>query len=375
MDLYVDASILQSAPFAGCQVYCLNILREMIDLAQEHTFHLHLAMDGWHPSLDTLARRPNTRLHRFSGAFGRHAALPLNILRTRSRVLFIMNGNTGRLRVPVPCPSAAVFHDLRFSLCPDIYGKDFCERFTRDTAKWITRRDCIVTGAETVKREIMSVFGLAAERVVVASEAAEHQDPKQPGRRPQKLPESARFFLMVNPGEVRKNWQDALAGFAHYLRAHPEDAQTSLVLAGGLRDQAEPIAQRIETDEHLRGRVLSLGYVSDDELLYLYRHARLSVYPSRYEGFGIPVLESMNLGLPVVVSDIPVFREVAGDAALFAPLDRPELLALALARADEAPLREAMIEKGLARAASFSWRVSAERTLGMLLRLGSEGTR
>jgi glycosyltransferase involved in cell wall biosynthesis len=372
MDLYFDASILQSAPFAGCQVYCLNILREMIDLAPEHTFHLHFAMDGWHPSIDTLRRRQNTRVHRFSGAFGRHLAVSLNILKTRSRVHYIMNGNTGRLRVPVPCPTAAVFHDLRFALCPEIYGQQNSERFIREVASWISRRDCIVTGTETVKREIMDMFKLPAASVLVASEAAEHQELSQRSQRPEKLAADARYFLLVNPGEVRKNWQDALEGFSQYLRDHSDDTSTLLVLAGGLRDQASPIEQRVASDARLNGRVLSLGYVSDEELRYLYQNARLSVYPSRYEGFGIPVLESMNLGLPVVVSDIPVFREVAGDAARFVPLDRPDLIAeaLALVHADT-PLRDTMIERGRLRAAAYSWRASAERTLDMLLRLGS----
>jgi glycosyltransferase involved in cell wall biosynthesis len=372
MDLYFEASILQVSAFAGCQVYTFNILREMIELAPEHTFHLHFAMGGWNPAIDVLCGRPNVRTHRHSGPIGRHLAVPLNILKTRSRVHYIMNGNTGLLRVPVPCPTAAIFHDMRFVLCPEIYGRQHCERFTREAARWISRRDCIITGAETVKREIVDAFKIPASRIVVASEAADHHDPAERGTRPEKLPADSRYFLMVNPGEIRKNWQDVLAGFSQYLAQHPDDTSTMLVLAGGLHDQAKLIEQRLGVDPALARRTLSLGYVSNDELQYLYQHARLSVYTSRYEGFGIPVLESMGHGLPVVLSDIPIFREVAGDAALFVPLDRPDLLALALAQAQEdGAARNAMIEKGYSKARSYSWRASAERTLDTLLRLGS----
>ena len=97
-------------------------------------------------------------------------------------------------------------------------------------------------------------------------------------------------------------------------------------MAGKLGTNEESLTAYLERKPALKKRVRLLGFVSDAELCYLYRNARLMVYPSVYEGFGIPVLEAIGNGAPVIVSDIPVFREVTNGAALFVPLGDPEAL-------------------------------------------------
>jgi glycosyltransferase involved in cell wall biosynthesis len=371
MNLYFEASILQQPVVKGCQVYTYNMLRQMADMAPEHTFHLHFAMQGWHPNIDDLLSRRNVRGHRWHGPFGRHVAPPLEIARTRSRVFLMMNGTSGRQRVPVPCASGAVFHDLRLIRCRDIYGAAVCDKFTRLANTWIRAHDCIVTGAETIKAEIVETFGLPPDRIVVASESTDHHPPDAPSKRPSALPDGATYFVMVNPGEVRKNWQDVLDGFALYLRERPEDTATLMVLVGGLNDQAGMVRERLAADPLLEKRILNLQYVSDDELRYVYKNACLSIYPSKYEGFGIPVLESMGQGTPVIVSDIPIFREVAGDAGVFVPLGAPDRVAEAMKRLRTDPAHRAMHSaRGKEQAARFSWRKSAGVLLDTLVRLG-----
>ena len=106
------------------------------------------------------------------------------------------------------------------------------------------------------------------------------------------------------------------------------------------------------------------------EIADLYRGARLLLCPSRYEGFGLPPLEAMACGTPVVVTDTSSLPEVCGDAALYAPVDRTDLLAEQAERLLSDPeLRRQMIEKGLARAAEFSWPRAAEKMLAVYRRL------
>jgi glycosyltransferase involved in cell wall biosynthesis len=209
--------------------------------------------------------------------------------------------------------------------------------------------------------------------VVVASESTDQHPPDAPRSRPAGLPEGVPYFLMVNPGEKRKNWQDVIDGFARYIQERPED-RSILAFVGGFNEQGPLVEARLARDPALERRVINLHYVTDAELRYLYANAQASLYLSVYEGFGIPVLESLGLGTPVVVSDVPIFHEVAGDAGVFVPLGAPDKVAEALKRLVlDADFRASRVERGLRHAATFSWRRSAGTLLEALVRLGRDG--
>jgi glycosyltransferase involved in cell wall biosynthesis len=366
VNCYFEASILQVPHYTGCQVYVIRILENLFRLAPDATFHLHFAMQGWHSEIDQLLESPNAIPHRHSGPVGRHLVPIANILRTGSNVYYLLNGNTGWLRVSVPCATIALFHDMRFVLCPQIYGEKYCSEFARDAKKWMPRRDRIVTVSESVKQEILEFSGLSEDRVVVAPNAPNIDEHTKIVRKPAALPEAARFFLMVNPSDIRKNWRLVLEGFELYL-ARSGDEETCLVMAGKLGANEEPLTTYLEQKPALKKRVRLLGFVSDAELCYLYRNARLMVYPSIYEGFGIPVVEAIANGAPAIVSDIPVFREVTNGAALFVPLDDPEALCEAYSKLEnDSALRSTLVEDGKVQARRYSWERSAEITLEML---------
>ena len=110
--------------------------------------------------------------------------------------------------------------------------------------------------------------------------------------------------------------------------------------------------------------------MSAEELRYLYRRARVALVPSRYEGFGVPALEALTYGVPLIVSDIPVLLEVTGGAAVSVPLDRPDLMAAEMVRLNrDVQLRHSFIQKGKQRAEAYTWQQSARRTLQGLLRV------
>jgi len=181
----------------------------------------------------------------------------------------------------------------------------------------------------------------------------------RPDPRPKGLavPEPGKFFLCVGTIEPRKNHLRLFEAYARFCAA--SGADIPLVLAGGkgwLMDDAAEAAKRLNIGD----RLILTGYLEDEALVWLYRNCLAFVYPSLFEGFGLPVVEALSLGAPVVTSNASSLPEVTGGAALLVdPLD-PAALAKALLRLWREPaLRRDLSERALARAAFFSWEKAA----------------
>jgi O-antigen biosynthesis alpha-1,2-mannosyltransferase len=167
------------------------------------------------------------------------------------------------------------------------------------------------------------------------------------------------MVLSVGVMQTRKNTLKALEA----LELMPPDYR--LVLAGGTGYGGEAIPEYIRR-KGLDGRVLLLGHVPAPRLQELYQTASVFLFPSREEGFGLPVLEAMAWGVPVVASRTSSLPEVGGDAALYVdPFDSADIARKTLQAVEDAPLRESLIEKGHARAEAFPWRRTAEKTLAV----------
>jgi len=370
MNLYVDTRALQMAQWRGQQFYTHRILREMIDLDLSHRFHLHFGWQDWHPKIDELLTKPNVSRHDAVGKYWSHLAVPVNMLCTGSRVYYRMYNEDQRVYTPLPGKVAILILDNGRHIYSELYGNGDPVAARQRTNSYIHKFDAIVTISQAMKNELMDLFQLPSERISVAPCALTHfVGAAEEEIHPANLPANRAFFLVVNPGGTNKNWQQALAGFALYVEDHPDD-DVMLVLAGGLAAEEPKIRAAIEANAALRDRVLCTGYISKEKLSFLYRNARAAIYVSRYEGFGIPILETMSFGLPVIVSDIPVFREVAGEAAVYVPLDQPDVLADALDRLQyDTALRTNVLSKGPERLSFYSWRKSAQITLDALERL------
>ena len=180
------------------------------------------------------------------------------------------------------------------------------------------------------------------------------------------------YLLSLCTLEPRKNIEAAVRAFAR-LAHGGEFAGLSLVLVGTRGWKFDGIFESIGGLRELRDRVVVTGYVADSDLSAIYTGARMFVYPSHYEGFGLPVLEAMQCGVPVVCSDASSLPEVAGDAALLVPPTDEEALCGALLRLhrDDA-LRAELSRRALARAATFSWEKTAEATVAAYRRALAE---
>jgi len=169
------------------------------------------------------------------------------------------------------------------------------------------------------------------------------------------------YLLFVSTIEPRKNIANLVEAFNQLKSTHAIDHD--LLLVGKKGWHYGPIFEAIARSPW-RNHIHHLNYLSDRQVQALYSHADVFVYPSFYEGFGLPVLEAMTLGAPVVTSNVSSLPEVGGDAALYAdPYDSAELSEQIWRLIDSPSLRENLIVKGRAQAAKFSWRRTAEETL------------
>jgi glycosyltransferase involved in cell wall biosynthesis len=234
--------------------------------------------------------------------------------------------------------------------------------------------EMVIVPSTAVAEDVVHYLHVERERITVIPMgcAPRFQPSQEPARmvairRRYDLPE--RYVLFVGTLEPRKNVKTLLHAFAHVIADTPQDS-LRLVIAGGEGWGGEDYLATVEA-LRMHDYVRFTGFVEDDDLPDLYRGALLFVYPSLYEGFGLPVLEAMACGTPVITSNCTSLPEVAGDAALLVDPTQPELLAAAISSVmNDGALRQALRAKGLTRARAFTWDAVAEQTLALYRAIG-----
>ena len=274
---------------------------------------------------------------------------------------------------PPPTRSDAVVlvvHDLAFEVMPEV-GPGFGERWRRRFDGWLRRSAAVIVPSANAKADLLQRHRIDDGRVHVIPHGA---DPYEaPGDDEVQRVKSGfgiggPFALFVGGIEPRKNLDALVDAFARV-----GDPEPWLVIAGGRTHWApqgtEALRAKVETlPERLRQRVVLTGYVSDDEKRALLAGATMLAYPSRYEGFGFPVLEGFSAGVPVLTSSAASLPEVAGDAALLVDPDDIDAIAEGLVRLFGDPdLRERLVAAGRERLATFSWERTAGATAEVLL--------
>jgi len=244
-------------------------------------------------------------------------------------------------------PVVITIHDLSTIRFPETQEVARARHFARALRGGACKAERIVTPTEAIAREAVDLLGLPRDRVRAIPHGVGAAFTPQGARRASRRP----YVLYVGALNARKGLDTLVAAFAalpdHLRREH------DLLLAGP-REKGAP---------DLRDATL-LGYVPDADLPALLRGAAAFCYPSRYEGFGLPLLEAMACGVPCVASDDPALVEVAGGAALHAARGDPPALAVALQRAlDDETVRADLSRRGPLRASAFSWERSAKEHL------------
>ncbi|MCO5164813.1 MAG: glycosyltransferase family 4 protein [Planctomycetes bacterium] len=265
----------------------------------------------------------------------------------------------------------ATVHDVVFRRHPELVEpglRAYLDRWTRVSCELA---EAVVTVSEFSRQEIAVLYGRPLDEIEVVPNAVDERF-KQVSRRP---PPGLPYLLYVGSMEAKKNVSALLSAFATLLRREPGLPHV-LVLVGGGGGAPFDLAAAIAAEPGLAPRVHPLGRVPDEAVLSLLGSADLFVYPSEYEGFGLPPLEAMAAGVPTIVSNRASLPEVVGDGAVVVdPHDR-EGFASAMARLlTSAGAREALVRRGRRRASSFSWRSAAERLAGVYRQARARGPR
>lgn len=265
--------------------------------------------------------------------------------------------------VPARTSVVAHIHDVSFRAFPALIGfldRLFLSLFIPRTMR---RADLLVAPSEFTKQEIRSRYGVSEERIAVVPNALLSsfgrdltKEELETVRRKYHLPQT--FLLSVGTMQPRKNVPFFLRAFAS-VRERLPDMRVVLVGKRGGRHYDTDI-DRVIAREKLEQEVIFPGFVDTDDLPAVYRLARGLVFPSLYEGFGIPLLEAFAQGAPVAASDIPPFREVGGEAVLFFSPERVAECAEALyTLSTDESWRGSSTKAGLQRASEYSWGKSA----------------
>lgn len=275
-----------------------------------------------------------------------------------------------------PCPSVLTVHDLSYVRHPEFFSPAFAGRMRALMPAQVRSAAHIITVSEATRRDLIELYGLAAERITVVHNGVSSIWRPFDGSAIQcglaRLGIHRPFILATGNLCRRKNQAALVRVYSRLAQARKIDCD--LVLAGKATDSANEILAEVRRSG-LVDRVHVIGYVSQQNLLALYNAAIFSVYLSRYEGFGLPILESMACGTPCLTSNTSCMPEVAGDAALLVDPNDDESIYSGLSRMiEDDTLRAALRRAGFERASRFTWRRAALETMDVYRQVFHRGS-
>ncbi len=354
---------------AGVNNYGRQLLRALGQAAlvgqTEHQFTAFVHAAGLQAPGVALVRsrlpleRPEARI------IWEQGVLPLELARRKAQVV---HGLVNVLPLATPVPGVVTVHDLSFVRTPQTLPPLKRAYLARLCAASVRRARAVIAVSRQTADDVAHYFGVPRGklRVIhngVAPEFAPEPRAAQAQFRAAKgLP--ARYLLYLGTLEPRKNLELLVRAFGRWRASAPAAAaDVKLVLAGGKGWYYDTIFTEVSS-LGLSGAVIFPGFIPSAELGDWYRGATAFVYPSRFEGFGLPVLEAMACGTPVICSDAASLREVAGAAALAVPAEDEHAWANAIhLLCDQPALAAALRVRGLEQAAKFSWQQSAQETI------------
>ena len=363
-----DNSLIRRNP-TGSGVYATQIIRE---LSRQPDVDLQV-FNGWDPA----NRKP--------GEFGNQGVLARGLRALRGLVwsygyfpLQLRKGQFDLLHAPAfvvpfgcPCPAVATIFDVSFLMFPEHFEQRWRNYMKYVMPPVLRTVSAVICISECARNDLLRFYKVAPEKVHVVYCGIDHSrfTPGAPLNREwaQKIGLCKDYVLHVGLLSERKNIPTLLRAVAS-LRARGKFENLQLVLAGpelSVLTGAQEIYDTIRT-HGLSDIVVVAGFVPDDCMPGLYAQARLLAMPSIYEGFGLPVLESLASGVPVVASNTSSLPEIAGDAAILVPPRDEAAWAEGIAKLlEDSALADDLRRKGLERARQFSWQRAAEETVAI----------
>ncbi len=375
MRIAIDVStVLNHGQDIGAGRYIINLLKGLFEIDKKNTYILtgRYITDEHLPAIYNLkSNYPDSKIK-------------FKLCGTTQRKLNLWN----RLRLPIElsgfnadllhCPDFLVpptlnkniiltIHDLSFIRFPQFNFPWFIKKYTSEVKRNAKRAKKIIADSQSTKDDIVNFFNISPDKVNVVHLAADTFFRKLPGKEKRKgvlkkYNIDKKYILSVGTIEPRKNFTALIKAF-NAAKKRSADFNYKLVIAGRTGWKSEATYRERETSPY-RDDILFTGKVSDEDLLQIYNQAELFVFPSVFEGFGLPVLEAMSCGLPVISSDCSSLKEVIGDAGILAPPDDIEQIQEHILNiAENKNLKESLGEKSLIQARKFTWVKTAKKTL------------
>ena len=274
----------------------------------------------------------------------------------------------------VSCRSVVTIHDCIHLMFPQYLPNRMAHAYARAQMWAAARRsDCILTVSDASKRDILHFFNVPPEKIVVIYNAIDtHFSVTPPAEAVTRVREryqlDHKFVLYVGNIKPHKNLVRLIEAFDELRRGELEDLKLLII---GDEISKLPALRRAVHRHKLHKHVRFLGFLPDDQLAVLYRLASVFVFPSLYEGFGLPPLEAMASGTPVVTSNVSSLPEVVGDAAVLVdPYDVDSIVDGLRRVLTDPALAEDLRRRGRERAREFSWERSVARTRDLYMELG-----
>lgn len=377
MRIGISTSVIQRGQ-TGIGQYVFALLRAFLPHTEDHEFFLFvldhdIELFGFTEGKMRIVPVPERFRPPIKNIWWHQTTLPWLLREQQIDVLHVPSYR--RLLWPGPCPLVATIHDLapfhlgnKYDWARMFYGRVIARRLAQ-------RQDEIIAISHNTARDIARFFNVDRARISIIYNGLEHCR-FFPGSREQAQAEMAQryrlhapFFLYVSRLEhPAKNHVRLISAFNQYKSATPSDWQ--LALGGGDWHGVDVIraaARRSPFERDIR----FLGFVNDADLPNLYRAAEVFVYPSLYEGFGMPPIEAMACGCPVICSNRGSLDEVVGNAAAIVnPEDVDSVANQLLLLANNAEVREGLRTAGLTQARRFDWNRTATDTLSVYSRVG-----
>jgi len=363
MRIAIDARGINLYNGTGIGTYTENVLKNLIDLDTTNNYHIF-----WTGNNYESIKKENCKIVMTSKKHQRFFEdhyFPENISRENIDIYHMPQNGIG-FSEEVSCKKIITIHDLIPYVMPETVGRGYLLKFLKEMPLIIGGSDGIITVSEFSKRDILKFFPIDENKIFVTPLAADKKytplDKKYCSnflRDTYKL--NKPFILYLGGFSERKNVSSIITAFSKIYKEL--NNEYNLVIVGGYKDASQRLV-KLTNELKIDSQVIFTGFVPEEHLPIFYNSCDAFIYPSFYEGFGLPPLEAMNCGTPVIASNLTSIPEVVGDGGiLINPYDISEI-SLAIGNLlSSQKLREELSYKALKRAKDFSWQNTALNTL------------
>jgi glycosyltransferase involved in cell wall biosynthesis len=364
LHIAIDAHSV-GAELGGNESYAVNLIEGLARIDQTNLYTLYVTKpaaierfaDRW-PNFEVRRTLPHTPLVR----------IPLTLSRELRRHPVDLLHVQYTAPPFAPCPIVTTIHDLAFEHLPETFNRRSWMQMRLTVRRTARRAAHIITVSDYSRDDIIRTYKLPPERITVTPEAAaESFSPVTNETELKRIRETygiqKNYVLSLSSIQPRKNLVRLIEAYSCLRAVRPEGKLPQLVLVGK-RGWLEHETFRAAERSALGKEILFTGYVPERDLAALYSGAICFVYPSYFEGFGLPVVEAMQCGVPVIVGNQTSLPEVVGDAGLlFDPFDTQALVNALTVVLENSEYRAALSTKGLERSRHFNWQNTALMTL------------